>query len=59
MPSSGLMACAAADGDRWGDVTGEPGGVDYNEVRPHSAIGNEVPLRLHLPAGNPGQPAVG
>ena len=31
---------------------------DYNEVRPHSAIGNEVPIRLHLPAGNPGQPAV-
>jgi putative transposase len=31
---------------------------DYNEVRPHSAIGNEVPIRLHLPAGSPGQPAV-
>ena len=31
---------------------------DYNEVRPHSAIGNEVPIRLHLPAGKPGQPAV-
>lgn len=30
----------------------------YNEVRPHSAIGNEVPIRLHLPAGKPGQPAV-
>jgi putative transposase len=32
---------------------------DYNEVRPHSAIGNEVPIRLHLPAGHSGQPAVG
>jgi putative transposase len=31
---------------------------DYHEVRPHSAIGNKVPIRLHLPAGNPGQPAV-
>lgn len=28
---------------------------DYNEIRPHSAIGNEVPIRLHLPAGTPGQ----
>jgi len=31
---------------------------DYNQVRPHSAIGNRVPAELHLPAGNPGQPAV-
>ena len=31
---------------------------DYNEVRPHSAIGNEVPAALHRTAGNPGQPAV-
>lgn len=31
---------------------------DYNEIRPHSAIGNEVPIGLHLPAGTPGQPAV-
>jgi len=30
---------------------------DYNEVRPHSAIGNKVPIELHLPAGHPGQPA--
>lgn len=30
---------------------------DYNEVRSHSAIGNQVPIRLHLPAGDPGQPA--
>jgi hypothetical protein len=29
----------------------------YNEVRPHSAIGNQVPAALHRPAGNPGQPA--
>jgi len=31
---------------------------DYNEVRPHSAIGNQVPAALHRTAGNPGQPAV-
>ena len=30
---------------------------DYNEVRPHSAIGNQVPAALHRSAGNPGQPA--
>jgi len=30
---------------------------DYNEVRPHSAIGNQVPAALHRAAGNPGQPA--
>jgi putative transposase len=30
---------------------------DYNEVRPHSAIGNEVPIMLHRAAGNPGRPA--
>jgi putative transposase len=30
---------------------------DYNEVRPHSAIGNQVPTALHRSAGNPGQPA--
>src|SRR5580698_7339184 len=30
---------------------------DYNEVRPHSAIGNKVPAALHRAAGNPGQPA--
>jgi len=28
---------------------------DYNEVRPHSAIGNEVPASLHRSASNPGQ----
>jgi putative transposase len=31
---------------------------DYNEVRPHSAIGNQVPAMLHRSAGNPGQAAV-
>lgn len=31
---------------------------DYNEVRPHSAIGNQVPAMLHRTAGNPGQLAV-
>ncbi len=31
---------------------------DYNEVRPHSSIGNKVPIELHLPAGHTGQPAV-
>ena len=31
---------------------------DYNEVRPHSAIGNQVPATLHRLAGNPGQAAV-
>jgi putative transposase len=29
---------------------------DYNEVRPHSAIGNEVPAALHRAPRNPGQP---
>jgi putative transposase len=29
---------------------------DYNEVRPHSAIGNEVPASLHRATRNPGQP---
>ncbi len=29
----------------------------YNEVRPHSAIGNKVPAALHRATGNPGQPA--
>jgi putative transposase len=28
---------------------------DYNEVRPHSAIGNQVPAMLHRAAGYPGQ----
>ena len=28
---------------------------DYNEVRPHSAIGNLVPAALHRAASNPGQ----
>ena len=31
---------------------------DYNEVRPHSAIGNKVPAELHRMTGNPGQPVV-
>ena len=31
---------------------------DYNEVRPHSAIGNQVPAMLHRSAGNPGQAAI-
>jgi putative transposase len=30
---------------------------DYNEVRPHSAIGNQVPAALHRSTGNPGQPS--
>jgi putative transposase len=30
---------------------------DYNEVRPHSAIGNKVPIMLHRASGNPDQPA--
>ena len=30
---------------------------DYIEVRPHSAIGNKVPIMLHRSAGNPDQPA--
>jgi putative transposase len=30
---------------------------DYNEVRPHSAIANQVPAALHRTAGKPGQPA--
>jgi putative transposase len=29
---------------------------DYNEVRPHGAIGNEVPIMLHRAAGNPADP---
>ena len=29
---------------------------DYNEARPHSAIGNKVPAELHRTTGNPGQP---
>jgi putative transposase len=29
----------------------------YNEVRPHSAIGNQLPAALHRSAGNPGRPA--
>ncbi|MBF0270411.1 MAG: transposase family protein [Alphaproteobacteria bacterium] len=32
---------------------------DYNMVRQHSAIGNQVPARLHLPVGSPGQLTVG
>ena len=28
---------------------------DYNKVRPHSAIGNQAPARLHWAAGIPGQ----
>ena len=31
---------------------------DYNTVRPHSAIGNQVPALLHLSVGTPGQQAV-
>ncbi len=31
---------------------------DYNTVRPHSAIGNQVPALLHLSVGTPGQLAV-
>jgi transposase InsO family protein len=30
---------------------------DYNEVRPHNAIDNQVPAALHRTAGKPGQPA--
>jgi putative transposase len=30
---------------------------DYNEVRPHSAIGNKTPIELLSPAPNPGRPA--
>jgi putative transposase len=29
---------------------------DYNEVRPHSAIGNKVPIMLHRAPGEPGRP---
>jgi len=29
---------------------------DYNDVRPHSSIGNKTPRELHSPPGNPGQP---
>jgi putative transposase len=31
---------------------------DYNQVRSHSAIGNQVPAALHRTAGNPGRPTV-
>ena len=31
---------------------------DYNTVRPHSVIGNQVPALLHLSVGTPGQLAV-
>jgi putative transposase len=30
---------------------------EYNEVRPHGAIGNQVPAALHRTIGNSGQPA--
>ena len=30
---------------------------DYNEVRPHSAIGNKTPMELHRTVGITGQPA--
>jgi putative transposase len=30
---------------------------DYNEVHPHSAIGNQVPAALHRASGPPGRPA--
>jgi putative transposase len=30
----------------------------YNEHRPHSAIGQQVPIQLHLPSGKPSQPVV-
>ena len=29
---------------------------DYNDVRPHSSIGNKTPKELHSPPVNPGQP---
>ncbi len=32
---------------------------DYNDVRPHSAIGGKTPKELHPAAGKPGQPAAG
>ena len=32
---------------------------DDNTVRPHSAIGNQVPALLHLSVGTPDQLAVG
>ena len=32
---------------------------DYNEVRPHSAIGNKTPKELHPATGLPGQPVAG
>jgi putative transposase len=32
---------------------------DYNDVRPHSSIGNKTPRELHPPPGNPGQPSGG
>jgi putative transposase len=31
--------------------------IDDNEVRPHNAIGNQVPAMLHRSAGNPGHAA--
>jgi putative transposase len=30
---------------------------DYNEVRPHGAIGNKVRIMFHRASGKPGQPA--
>ena len=32
---------------------------DYNDVRPHSAIGGKTPKEPQPAAGNPGQPAAG
>ena len=32
---------------------------DYNDVRPHSSIGNKTPSELHPSPGNPGQPGDG
>jgi putative transposase len=29
---------------------------DYNEVRPHGAIGNMVPISLQIPGGAPSPP---
>src|ERR1700757_1188579 len=43
---------------RRGDRKCEAWRRDDNEVRPHSAIGHEVPAALHRTARNPGQPAV-
>jgi hypothetical protein len=33
--------------------------IESITLRPYSAIGNQVPARLHLPVGNPGQLTVG